>query len=240
MNNTPIFYRSCFEKGIIFIKDILDPRTHEFLTFEAFVAKYGKTITFVEYLGLVSSIPRIMKQTLRQNLSGENSFVYKYDMYLEKNWDSRFFYTKSIEKKNIIPILAEKWGNMLQTQVDDETICKIFENIKFITLSTKLRGFMYRLIHFAILTNTKLSEWKVVESDLCTFCNTEPETYIHLFWECPVAKQLWNQVSTWCKNKSNRNIIPTLRKVLFCKLSINPLDCINTICLITIQFYPES
>ncbi len=86
------------------------------------------------------------------------------------------------------------------------------------------------------MTNVKLYKWKIVDSDMCTFCNTEPETYIHLFWECHVAKQIWNQIVSWCKNKANRNITPSLKKIMLCKLSTNRLDCVNSICLITLQY----
>ncbi len=236
VNDAPVFYRRCFQKGIIYIKDIIDLRTNKFLSFEAFVAKYGHTITFVEYHGLISAIPRPMKQILRQIPQEGNTFVHNYDKFVQKNWDSKYFYSKSIENKHIVPTLSLKWQNLLQTVIDDETISKVLENIKVITLSTKLRSFLYRLIHFAILTNTKLYEWKIVDSELCTFCNTEPETYIHLFWECQVARQIWKQVENWCKNKANRNITPTLKKIMLCKLSLNALDCINSICLITMQY----
>ncbi len=155
---------------------------------------------------------------------------------IEKNLDSKYFYTKFIENKTIIPKLSGKRGNLLQTAVSEETISKNFEDIATITLCTKLRSFLYRLTHFAIPTNTKLHKWNIVDSELCTLCNTEPETYQHLFWECPVAKQLWGQIENWCKNKANRNITPSLKKILFCKLARNTLDCTNTICLITLQY----
>ena len=237
VNHKPIFYKRCFKKGILYIKDIVDIRTNEFLTFGALVAKYGNTITFVEYNGLISSIPRSMKQILRQNVANDNlTYVYQYENLLGKNQDSKYFYTKFIENENVIPALSEKWQNLLQTAIDSETISKNLLNIGNITLSTKLRSFLYRLTHFAIMTNTKLYEWNVVDSELCTFCNTEPETYVHLFWECPVAKQLWNQIEIWVKNKANRNITPSCKKILLCKLSANNLDCVNSICLITLQY----
>ncbi len=222
--------------GIIFIKDIVDPRTNEFLSFEAFAAKYGHTVTFVEYHGLISAIPRSMKQILHQIPHEDKLFVHNYEKFINNNWDSKYFYSKFIENPHIVPTLSVKWKNLLQTAIDDETISKVLENIKVITLSTKLRSFLYRFIHFAIPTNTRLYEWKIVDSELCTFCNTEPETYIHLFWECQVAKQIWNQIELWCKNKANRNITPTLKKIMLCKLSLNVLDCINSICLITMQY----
>ncbi len=70
INNTPIFYQRCFSKGILYIKDIVNHRTKEFLSFEDFVAKYGNTITFVEYHGLISSIPKSIRQILQRNNQG--------------------------------------------------------------------------------------------------------------------------------------------------------------------------
>ncbi len=143
-----------------------------------------------------------MKQILYQIPQEDNLFVHNYDKFINKNWDGKYFYSNSIENPHIVPTLSVKWENLLQIAIDDETISKVLENIKVITLSTKLRSFLYRLIHLAIPTNTKLYEWKIVDSELCTFCNTEPETYVHLFWECQVAKQIWNQIEMWCKNKA--------------------------------------
>lgn len=31
---------------------------------------------------------------------------------------------------------------------------------------------------------------KIKPTELCTFCNMESETIIHLFWECPIVKNL--------------------------------------------------
>ena len=67
---------------------------------------------------------------------------------------------------------------LLHTPVIEESLCNIFQTIKIISLSTKLRSFLYRLLHFALMTNDKLYEWKVVDSKLCTFCSVEPETYV--------------------------------------------------------------
>ncbi len=236
IGGTPVFYKRCFNKGIIFLRDILDKRNNTFLTFEALVAKYGQTITFVEYNGLISAIPKTIKQILQQNAPSGQEGISNYEKYIAKSWDSKYFYSMFIENTAVLPNLSAKWEALLHTPINEETLCNTFQTIKIISLSTKLRSFLYRLLHFAVMTNDKLYAWKVVDSELCTFCNVEPETYEHLFWSCPAAKQIWNQIESWCKDKANRNIVTTFKKVMLCKLSTNTFDCINTICLITLQY----
>ncbi len=62
------------------------------------------------------------------------------------------------------------------------------------------------------------------------------ESIIHLLWECDVAQQLWNQLSVFCKQKSNRNVQLSLKNVIFDRIVTKPFDCINTMCLITMQY----
>ena len=38
----------------------------------------------------------------------------------------------------------------------------------------------------------------IVNSELCSFCDTESETIIHLLCSCRKVKQLWSSVQKWC------------------------------------------
>ena len=39
-----------------------------------------------------------------------------------------------------------------------------------------------------------MKEWKIKNSDLCCYCNLEPETIEHLFWICPIINAFWKRV----------------------------------------------
>ena len=144
------------------------------------IAKYGQTLTFVEYNGLRSAIPRTTKQILQQNATTGQENICNYEKYTAKNWDSKYFYSIFIENAAVLPKLSVKWETLLHTPVNEETLCNTLQTIKTISLSTKLKSFLYRLLHFAIITNDKLYEWKVVDSEPCTFSNVDLETYEHL------------------------------------------------------------
>ena len=77
---------------------------------------------------------------------------------------------------------------------------------------------------------------KQVESESCTFCNLEVETITHFFWHCQTAQFIWQNVETWVKQKTNRNITFTLENTMFCDTVKKPIDCVNTIVLITKQY----
>ena len=49
---------------------------------------------------------------------------------------------------------------------------------------------MYRIL----ATNSLLLKMKLSKTDKCTFCKSQTETLIHLFWECPLTKTFWNEV----------------------------------------------
>ena len=77
-----------------------------------------------------------------------------------------------------------------------------------------MQSFHYKFINRAIFTNSRLYEFKAVQSPLCTPCNQEEETYIHLFWECPLVQDLWCRIIKWCKyyidDKFNYNAVHCL------------------------------
>ena len=41
---------------------------------------------------------------------------------------------------------------------------------------------------------------KIVQSDLCTFCNSREETILHLFWDCPSVEKFWLDVIHFLKS----------------------------------------
>ena len=58
------------------------------------------------------------------------------------------------------------------------------------TLDTKLREFQYKILNVIIFTNKKLHRFKMVDSPLCAFCNSEEESLEHLLYFCRVIEFL--------------------------------------------------
>ena len=210
--------------------------TNEFLPYETICQRYNLRFPFTRYMGIIDAISKRTKQILRQNEYEDIVFITNHADMLKKKLTSRYFYHKFIECQQVTQNIAAKWEEKLHIPVDRKTICNIFKNIKTTTLCTKLRSFQFRLLHNSIPTNDKLFLWGITESDKCTFCNIETETIIHLIWDCPTAKHIWSQLTSWIKNVSNRTIKVTLKNIIFCGLAPKAMDCVNTICIVVTQY----
>ena len=53
-----------------------------------------------------------------------------------------------------------------------------------VTIDTKSRIFQYEILNNVLYLNEKRFRFKIVSSPLCSFCNSENETPIHLFYSC--------------------------------------------------------
>ena len=62
------------------------------------------------------------------------------------------------------------------------------------TIYTKLRSFQFKINHNFLYTNEKLHKVKISDTPLCTFCNSEIETLVHLFVECNKETNVWQEV----------------------------------------------
>ena len=62
-----------------------------------------------------------------------------------------------------------------------------------VTIDTNLRIFQYKMLNNILYLTEKLFKFKIVSSPVCSFCNSEDETPIHLFFSCNQTKSLWSK-----------------------------------------------
>ena len=74
-----------------------------------------------------------------------------------------------------------------------------------ITKDTRLRLLQYKLIHRILPTNIFLAKIKLVDSPMCSFCESEDETYSHLFYSCPYVSKLIQDISKWISDNTIYN-----------------------------------
>ena len=63
-----------------------------------------------------------------------------------------------------------------------------------VTIDTNLQIFQYKILNIVSDLNEKLFNFKIVSSPLCSLCNSENETPIHLFYSCNQTKSLWSKL----------------------------------------------
>ena len=129
-----------------------------------------------------------------------------------------------------------KWNLMLGTSWHLHEFGKIHLCLYKISNYTKLRDFQYRLLQRALVTNIQLKEWKIVDSNLCTFCHSSPETIDHLMYSCTQVFPLWMEFKKDSVEKYNKEVCISLETIVtnrFCR----PLKhVINTIALLLKQY----
>ena len=63
------------------------------------------------------------------------------------------------------------------------------------TIDSRLRSFQIKILHNILYTNDQLHRWKIVPSDLCSFCQSERETFDHFLLTCQKSSEFWENVA---------------------------------------------
>ena len=88
---------------------------------------------------------------------------------------------------------------------------KLFENttldwseiyllLRLVTVDTTLRSFQYRILNNLLFLNKKQHNSWIINTALCSFCNTLEETPINIFWDSIQVKCLWEKLQAKFQN----------------------------------------
>ena len=94
----------------------------------------------------------------------------------------------------------------LSINMSREVYISSFELMYESLSTTKLIDFQFRLLHNIITTNIQLKQWGLKDDDKCTFCNSQPETTIHLFLKCNFSGNIWNELYDYIARHSGTRI----------------------------------
>ena len=54
-----------------------------------------------------------------------------------------------------------------------------------------------KFLHRRIATNSYLFKIGITSDNLCSFCKENPQTRLHMFWECIFIQAFWNSIKQW-------------------------------------------
>ena len=111
---------------------------------------------------------------------------------------SRPVYKKLVSKKSGVPISSQqKWLEDINITINWKTSYQLsFQRTK----NPKLIAFNFKSLHRRLSTNNFLKKIGLVNSEKCTFCQRETETFVHLLWECPKIQSFWISLSLWLQS----------------------------------------
>ena len=113
---------------------------------------------------------------------------------------SRILILEKLTLKELYQILISSCTNKVTSVTYFETKfnansldwTKIFILPPLTTYNTYLCSFQHNILHNIVFLNKKLYLFGITKSPLCSYCNTNNETPIHLFCECNSTKYGYN------------------------------------------------
>ena len=73
-----------------------------------------------------------------------------------------------------------------------------FASIYKSTIHSRLRASIYKYFHLKIYLNPDLKRMNISDTDTCSLCNVEIETYEHIFIRCKFVIDLLAEVKKYC------------------------------------------
>lgn len=180
----------------------------KFLSLTAFQNKYSLQVPALSFYGIISAINSLRRQSGGSETSYESSFL----KFVENSKPSKFVYKKLISTKSDLPIPSqEKWNQEINLTPGQEINWKAaYVLASKCTKSSKLIVFNFKFLHRRLSTNSFLQKIGLRDNDMCTFCQKEKESLLHLFWDCNNSRFFWNNVFSWmqtCQFVSKEDIL---------------------------------
>ena len=212
VNNSPVYYKKWYDKGVRFINDLLDGNG-KFLSYNDFQIKYHIRSNFIQYYGLRESIKvslvkneplYLVDQPLRPDIV---SLICRFKKGCSHIYTALLTECK-YEQKSLI-----NWRKTFD--IEDEKWRKYCLVAFKCSSEIDLKWFQYKLLNRFLYTNDKLYKMKIIDNVKCSFCQLIPETIVHLFCECKDVVILWSQLELWILQKNDFVVKFAKENILF-------------------------
>jgi len=81
------------------------------------------------------------------------------------------------------------------------------------TKQTYHQSFHFRVLHRAITTRSKLEKYRIIDSDICPFCDESEDDFEHALYRCDLSKYTWSNFQTYL-DKIHSNFSMTVPHII--------------------------
>jgi hypothetical protein len=176
------------DAGIYLVKDLLQ-EDKIFLSAEDFENKFRIKVPILTYYGCISAVKKYLKTTgifLENNMNSSHNNNKAYRILLQACKGTKTFYDIILGQPSL-PVPCKKWESCLNIEIDWLTIFYETKQIK----EVKLKWFQMKIGYRILVTNSILNRMRVMDSNMCTFCNREKDTILHYLWDCAHVQLFW-------------------------------------------------
>ena len=192
INSKPVMWLHWVNKGIFTIGDLCNDRGVR-------VSAPDLKVNWLEWRSIWEALPKEWVEGVEGYPEGETSKSLYETLSNIKNNRSRYVYNMLIADDEYVEKYRTRWCEEENTNFEKSEYKRAFNDLYGVTNVTKFRNFQYKLLLGKIVTNTKLKQWNIKNSENCLFCH-EVETVRHCLFECVYVKSIWDKFFEFCTN----------------------------------------
>ena len=95
---------------------------------------------------------------------------------------------------------------MSDFNLSEEETRKAFLLAKSVALETFVQCFQFKILNDILFLNTRLAKIGRIQNDLCSFCQTSPETLEHFFYRCSFSTEFWTKFENFWLTVARKQI----------------------------------
>ena len=204
--------RAWHTHGIRYLNDLLKS-DNTLLNFNEFRVTFGLNTTYLDYMGLIESLPLQWRRAPRRE---EGPMIHPMVRYMiAERTGVRSIYTVMIEWKTreTRNVWECKW-DCLFPHIDWD---QVYYDMSHTSTFSAYKVLNYKIISGIYVTNTLLHKIGIKDSDMCEKCLLRRETVVHKFWECRRVKEFWEEIQGYLRMVSviDRDLTINGRNVFF-------------------------
>lgn len=214
--NKSLFFSNWADKGIVYVKQLFN-NDGNLLNYSEFLNAYQFPVTPKEFCVVMDAIPNGVLTLFKGFHSFDTSFepvpvtetavgkICFSASPINRNRKIRSLFQKSIVT---VPYVIHYWRSYVKN-INWEKVWTL-PNKFFI--SNKQREITYKLLHRCYPVKHKV---RTLGNTSCTFCDSDTETSIHLFWSCPFSTIFWKYFVRYIHSKITTAFTFHFRDMLF-------------------------
>ena len=194
-----IWFKRLIDSGCTYVGDFWSSAGQS-LSYAEFKQSYRSGISMIEHMGILRAIKKAFTGQVPYRMVGPKMQP-ALEALLTPLTGCRHFYKQLIRfyyRPEDLSLKSEqKWNRDLETDFQWDELYRRFVSC---TKDTSLLWFQDKIMHRILTTNTFAAKFKEC-SPLCTFCDAERETLIHLFVTCHKVSGIWEKLENLMRNK---------------------------------------
>ena len=201
IDQRPVFFKSRYLKGIEQITQTMKDRDI-FLSFHEFKERYDVQTNFLTFHSVISALksPKANNTNSLLAIDGNADFESFLSKFLKSHQANKIVYVKLVSLKQQFHFRSQqKWSADCELESHETLDWQSIYGLSLrCTKITKLISFQFKLLHRRqMATNDFLKKIGIKEDNMCTFCNIEVESLVHLLWFCKATSCFWRCLKQW-------------------------------------------